>query len=209
MSPAVSRGFCFEPTGEITLRKTAIATILLLLAACGGAERPAPGAPAEGGQGTTGATPSAAAAPAAASGGEVGNVLPDFEAVSLDGSKFDLQSKRGKVVLLNLWATWCGPCRYEIPELQRMHDALASRGFEVVGVSVDESGLDAVRQFVTENHMTYPIALDEPGKLASLLQSSVLPTSVVLDREGKIVWKKFGLIRENDPELKSAIEGAL
>jgi peroxiredoxin len=135
--------------------------------------------------------------------------MPDYAAMNLDGSKFELASRRGKVVLLNLWATWCGPCRFEIPELQRMHDAYEPRGFEVVGVSVDEGGVESVRQFVAEQKMTYPIALDPQGNLATLFQTSVLPTSVVIDRHGKIVWKKYGLIPENDPELKSAIEKAL
>jgi thiol-disulfide isomerase/thioredoxin len=153
--------------------------------------------------------PKAPAAPAPPAGIEVGATMPEYSAMNLDGSKFDLASKRSKVVLVNVWATWCGPCRFEIPELQRMHDAYAPKGFEVVGVSVDESGVEAVRQFVGEQKMTYPVALDPEGKLANLLQTSVLPTSVLLDRSGKIVWKKYGAIFENDAELKKAIEAAL
>ena len=144
-----------------------------------------------------------------ATGTEVGARMPDYSAMNLDGSKFELGSKRGRVVLVNLWATWCGPCRFEIPELQRIHDRYAPRGFEVIGVSVDESGVESVRQFMAEQKMTYPIAIDPQGNLATILQTSVLPTSVVLDRNGKIVWKRYGLIPENDPELKSAIEKSL
>jgi peroxiredoxin len=146
---------------------------------------------------------------ATTTGIEVGTHLPDYSAMNLDGSKFELASRRGKVVLLNVWATWCGPCRFEIPELQRIHDQFASRGFEVVGVSVDESGVEPVKQFVDEQKMRYPIALDPQGQLATTLQTSVLPTSVLLDRTGKIVWKKYGAIFENDPELERAIKKAL
>ena len=144
-----------------------------------------------------------------APGTEPGAAMPEYSAMNLDGTKFDLASRRDKVVLLNVWATWCGPCRYEIPELQRMHDEYGKRGFEVVGVSVDESGIESVRQFVGENKMTYPVVIDPQGKVATLLDTSVLPTSVLLARDGTILWKKVGAILEGDEELKSAIEKAL
>lgn len=144
-----------------------------------------------------------------ATGIEPGLIMPAYEAVNLDGSKFDLASRRKNVVLLNLWATWCGPCRYEIPELQRIHDTYAKRGFEVVGVSVDEGAAELIQQFATENKMTYPLVHDPEGKIANILEASVLPTSIMIDRDGRIIWKKVGAILENDEELKSAIEKAL
>lgn len=146
---------------------------------------------------------------ATTTGTEVGSMMPEYTAANLDGSKFELAGKRGKVVLVNLWATWCGPCRFEIPELQRIHDAYAARGFEVVGVSVDEGEVAAVQEFVNEQKMRYPVAHDPQGTLANVLQTSVLPTSILIDRNGKIVWKKVGAILEKDEELKSAIEKAL
>jgi thiol-disulfide isomerase/thioredoxin len=155
------------------------------------------------------AVPSRTSAPATATGTEVGFALPEYTAMKLDGSTFDLASTRKKVVLLNIWATWCGPCRYEIPELQRIHDQYAARGFEVIGVSVDESGVESVKQFVAEHKMTYPQVLDAEGKLATILETSMLPTSVMLDRTGKIVWKKIGAIEANDKELTSILEKTL
>ena len=140
---------------------------------------------------------------------EVGTPMPEYSAVYLDGSKFDLAAKRDKVVLVNAWATWCGPCVYEIPELQQLHDHYAPRGLEVVGVSVDEGGVESVRSFVAEHKMTYPIVLDDAARIADLLQTTVLPTSVLVDRKGRIVWKKYGAIMQGDEELKKAIEGAL
>lgn len=142
-------------------------------------------------------------------GAEVGSMMPEYAAVNLDGSKFDLASKRGKVVLVNLWATWCGPCRFEIPELQRIHNTYTARGFEVVGVSLDEGDAEPVQAFVDEQKMTYPVVHDAPGALANVLQTSVLPTTVLVDRNGKIVWKKVGAIFENDETLKEAIEKSL
>lgn len=156
---------------------------------------------------TRGARPTTPAA--TVTGTDVGFVLPEYSAMWLDGSKFDLESRRDKVVLVNIWATWCGPCVFEIPELQALHNKYAARKFEVIGVSVDESGVDAVKQFVAEKKMTYPVAIDADGKLANMLQTSVLPTTVLLDRSGKILWKHLGQIAANDPELAKAIEAAL
>ena len=159
---------------------------------------------------TTTASQTAAAPPeATTTGTDIGSVMPEYSATWLDGSKFDLASKRRSVVLLNIWATWCGPCRYEIPELQALHAKYQPKGFEVIGVSVDESGADSVKQFVDEQKMTYPVALDPDGRLPAMLQTSMLPTSVLLDRTGRIVWKRIGAIPANDAELLRAIEQAL
>jgi cytochrome c biogenesis protein CcmG, thiol:disulfide interchange protein DsbE len=142
-------------------------------------------------------------------GTEEGMLLPAYAANNLDGTPFDLATKRNRVVLVNLWATWCGPCRYEIPELQAIHDRFKPRGFEVIGVSVDEGAPEMVRTFVAEHKITYPIVLDPKGALADTLQTGLLPTTVLLDCSGKIVWKKLGAIMPNDEGLLKAIEAAL
>ena len=129
---------------------------------------------------------------------EVGDVMPAYAAMYLDGKPFDLASeKKEKVLLLNVWATWCGPCRFEIPQLQAMQEKYGSRGFKVVGVSVDETGADSVKQFVRDEKISYPIALDPDGKLANVLQTTVLPTSVIVDRSGRIVWRRVGALMPN------------
>ena len=140
---------------------------------------------------------------------DVGTTLPPYTAQMLDGKTFDAAAERGNVVFLNLWATWCGPCRFEIPELQSMHNKYASRGFKVVGVSLDDTGVAGVKEFVAKNSMTYPIAYDPDGKIAAILQSSVLPTSVIVDRTGHIVWKKYGPVSMSDPTLNEALTKAL
>lgn len=151
----------------------------------------------------------AQSAAAGAEGTEVGSMVPPYTTKLLDGGPFDLAAERGKVVFLNLWATWCGPCRYEIPELEAMHVKYASRGFTVVGVSLDEGAPGDVKAFVTEHKMTYPIALDPEGHLADLFKTSVIPTSILIDRTGKIVWKKFGIVSASDDDLTKALETAL
>ena len=143
--------------------------------------------------------------------GEVslGSMMPPYQTPSLDGKQFDLAAQKGTVVLLNLWATWCQPCRFEIPELEKMQKEYSSRGLKVVGVSLDDTGVDGVKAFVKEQKMTYPIALDPEGKIANMLQTSILPTTVLIDKSGKIVWKQYGAVSSNDESLQKALTAAL
>ena len=173
------------------------------IAACG--ERSEVDAPVQ----TTGTAATEAAAAPTPAVATVGSVMPDYKASLLDGSEFSVANERGNVVFLNLWATWCGPCRYEIPELEKLHADHAARKFKVVGVSVDEGGEQLVRDFVKEQEMTYPVALDPQGRLAEMLETTILPTSIIVDRQGKVVWKHFGVVTISDPEMMRALEAAL
>jgi cytochrome c biogenesis protein CcmG, thiol:disulfide interchange protein DsbE len=180
-----------------------LAVLLVAVTACG--ERRETAAPAE-----PAAAPAPAPEPAAApSVVTLGSVMPAYTAKLLDGSDFDVAKERGNVVFVNLWATWCGPCRYEIPELEKLHKDHSASKFKVVGVSVDEGGDQLVRDFVNEQKMTYPVALDPDGRLAEMLETTILPTSIILDREGKVVWKHFGVVTVSDPEMMKALEAAL
>jgi thiol-disulfide isomerase/thioredoxin len=136
--------------------------------------------------------------------------MPNYEAKLLDGSVFRLSDRRSKVVLLNVWATWCGPCRYEIPELQAMHEKYSPRGLEVVGVSIDDPGMESdVRTFVQGEKMTYPVVLDPQGRIAELFETTVIPTSVLIDRSGTIVWMHRGIVSAGDRSLQQALQKAL
>ena len=139
----------------------------------------------------------------------VGAMMPAYHSTFLDGKEFDLAAQKGNVVLVNVWATWCGPCRFEIPELEKMNKDFGARGLKVIGVSVDDTGVDSVKQFVTEKKMTYPIVIDAEGKIANLLQTSILPTTVLIDKSGKVVWKQYGAISTADTTLLKALEAAL
>jgi thiol-disulfide isomerase/thioredoxin len=111
---------------------------------------------------------------------------PPYAYVSLDGEPLSAETLRGKVVLVNFWATWCTPCRVEMPALQRMHERHAAQGFVVVGLAVDRAGPETVRAFVREREVTYPVA--HVGAEAEALFGGVrgYPTSFLLDRTGKI-----------------------
>src|SRR5207247_478192 len=173
--------------------KRAFALMALAVLACRGAEKGVPSSPAKPATATKQTQPQTPPEPASASA-SVGDAMPAYTAKTLGGTPYDLASEKGSVVLINVWATWCGPCRFEIPELQKMHDEFGKRGFKVVGVSVDEGETKDVKQFVTDQKMTYPVVLDPEGRIANLLATTVLPTSVLLDRHGKIVWREVGAI---------------
>ena len=173
---------------NVGMRRVAIALLLAFAAACSKEHAARPKVVAK----------KKPIAPVTAGRADVGDVMPGYSTDYLNGNRFDLAAEKGNVVLLNLWATWCVPCRYEIPELQKLHDRYASRGFKVIGVSIDESGVDSVKQFAEEEKITYPIALDADGHLANVLQTTVLPTSVVIDRNGRIVWRKIGALMPNE-----------
>ncbi len=176
--------------------------VLTFLIGCGGkGEKPAAGSSAKPAAQTSTAEESKTV--------DVGSQMPAYAAPYLDGKTFDIKEQRGKVVFLNLWATWCGPCRFEIPELQKLHDSHAARGFAVVGVSVDEGDVKVVSDFVAEQKMTYPVVHDVAGNLAVLLDTSILPTSLIVDRKGRVVWKKLGIVTSTDAEMVRAIEKAL
>ena len=140
----------------------------------------------------------------------VGNTAPAYTAESIDSKPFRLADLRGKVVLLNVWATWCGPCRYEMPVLKDLQDRHRSQGLEVVGVSIDEPDMKAaVQRFVKDEHINYAIALDPHGTIADLFETTVIPTSVLVDRNGKVVWYHQGLLEKDDSELAGALKKSL
>ena len=141
---------------------------------------------------------------------EVGDLMPAYSAKLLGGKQFDLAAEKGNVVLLNVWATWCGPCRFETPELQSLHQKYGPRGLKIVGVSVDDGAEKDVKHFVDENKVTYAIALDPDGHVANVLATTVLPTSVLIGRDGRIVWRQVGPVLPNDvATVDGAIQKAL
>ena len=141
---------------------------------------------------------------------EIGAPAPGYRTVSLDGDSVSLAAHRGKVVLLNVWATWCHPCRDEIPELQAIHVKYQPRGLELIGVSVDSDGSDdAIRSFMTDFRMTYPVWRDPDERISSQFLVVGVPATFLIDREGVLRWRKTGPIQPNDASLTAAIEAAL
>ena len=141
---------------------------------------------------------------------ELGAPAPEYAAVSLAGDSVSLAGLRGKVVLLNVWATWCAPCREEIPVLQDLHELHAPRGLEVVGVSVDARGeTETVRSFAGDFGVTYPIWLDPDERVASLFRTIGVPSTFLIDRDGTLIWRHLGPVLADDPQLTRLLEQAL
>jgi peroxiredoxin len=115
------------------------------------------------------------------------SVATDFALATADGSTLRLSDLRGKVVLLNFWATWCPPCKAEMPDLEALYREYgAERNFAVVGVNMEESS-ETVRAFAQANGISFPLALDADGKVSSQAYGvRTLPTSMLIDREGRI-----------------------
>ena len=141
---------------------------------------------------------------------EVGAPVPGYRTVALEGDSVSLAAQRGKVVLFNIWATWCHPCRDEIPELQALHVKYRDRGLELVGVSVDADGSDdAIRAFMKDFEMTYPVWRDPDERVSTQFLVVGVPATFLIDREGVLRWRKTGPIQPNDTSLVAAIERAL
>ena len=117
---------------------------------------------------------------------------PEFKLDGLDGRPLSLGAARGKVVLLNFWATWCGPCRAEIPDLialqQKYRDQL-----QIIGLIVDDDDASMIKQVVAETHINYPVAMSSPEVRVQYGGVAALPTSFVLDAQGRVVQKHEGL----------------
>ena len=123
-------------------------------------------------------------------------LAPDFTLPQLDGQTLRLSSYRGKVVLLDFWATWCVPCREQIPHFIELQDKYRADGFEIIGVSMDD-GPEPVRSFFQEFHMNYPVVMGN-AKIGELYGGVLgLPIALLLDRNGRVCAKHIGA---TDPE---------
>lgn len=141
---------------------------------------------------------------------QIGSLAPAYATVSLAGDSVSLAKLRGKVVLLNVWATWCHPCRKEIPELRAFHERYQSRGLEVVGVSVDNDGNDdLIQEFMKEFSMDFTVWRDPDERISTRFLTVGVPTTFLIDRQGILRWKNIGPIAPNDTGMQAAIERAL
>ncbi|MFF2481246.1 TlpA disulfide reductase family protein [Paenibacillus sp. NPDC058071] len=123
-----------------------------------------------------------------------GNVAPDFELKTLDGEVVKLSDFRGKRVIVNMWATWCPPCRAEMPDMQKFYDTYKDDRVAVLAVNMTESekSVGQVPSFLDEYGITFPVILDEKSEVANLYQVRSLPTSYMIDSDGVIQQKIIG-----------------
>lgn len=169
-------------------------SLLLLFAALGAA---VVFALVNGNRGTTPAEISqvntGSSAPIPTDGPDEGDPAPEFEVETLGGETFSMADQRGQVVVVNFWATWCAPCRIEIPDLVEMQTELGDRGVRFVGISVDLDSDDVILDFAEQAGITYPIIVDDGSISEKFGGIFALPTTFVIDREGIIRRRKAGI----------------
>lgn len=136
--------------------------------------------------------------------------VPDIRFQGADGKPYTLSNFRGKVVLLNVWATWCAPCRKEMPALDRLQQTLGGPDFQVVALSIDSGGATVVRQFYDEIGIRALAVYVDPSMEASAkLRAVGIPTTLLIDREGRERWRKAGPAEWDSPEIIESLRAKL
>jgi len=139
-----------------------------------------------------------------------GNPAPKFSLKDLAGSEVKLADLRGKVVLLNFWATWCPPCREEIPSMMRLNQAMAGKPFQMLAVSIDEGGQAAVAGYFKQSGNMLPALLDTSQAVSKRYGLTGVPESFVIDKKGVIMKKVVGGMDWSDPAvIKFLIDAAM
>jgi peroxiredoxin len=136
-------------------------------------------------------------------------LAPDFAVPDLSGQAVRLSALRGQVVLLNLWTTWCPPCREEMPSMEKLYQRLKDRGFVLLAVSQDEAGKAAVEPFVRDLGLTFPVLVDPDHQVGDRYRVWGYPESFLIDREGRIVERIIGPRNWAAPEQVATLERLL
>ena len=131
---------------------------------------------------------------------EVGGPAPDFTLPGIEGRMVSLSDYRGKVVLVNFWATWCPPCVAEMPSMQKLHQRLKGDSFEILAVSIDTQGIGAVAPFMEKHGLTFPVLIDTEGLTKTAYNTTGVPESFIIDRQGLLVKKIVGPLDWASPE---------
>lgn len=170
--------------GLFAKRQLLLALCALLLAACDGAEERRPVS--------------------------VGAPAPDFQAVTTHGDSVSLADMRGDAVLVNIWATWCPPCREEMPGLQALHEEYAEEGLRVLGVSIDSRNAERdVATFIDNFGLTFPILLDPEERVTRVFRTTGVPETFLIDREGEVVRRWIGIFDPMSEDTRASIAEAL
>jgi len=139
-----------------------------------------------------------------------GDRAPAYAAATLAGDTVSLEGLRGQAVLLNIWATWCPPCREEMPLLQQLDDEYGERGLRVIGVSIDtRAAEDAVRQFLEDYGIDFTILHDPDGRVTRAFRTAGVPETFLIGRDGRVAAHWIGMLKPSDPTIRERIEKAL
>ncbi len=144
------------------------------------------------------------------SGVEINHTAPNFQAINLaTRDSVSLKDYRGSVTLVNIWATWCLPCREEMPSMQKLYDSLGARGFRIAAISIDEGSPEDVTAFAQRFGLTFDILHDRSGQVERIYQTTGVPESFLLDRRGILVKRQIGAHDWSSPANIGAVERLL
>ena len=133
---------------------------------------------------------------------------PDFALQAMDGKTYRLSELAGRPVLINYWATWCIPCKAELPILEKLYQEYQQKGMVIISVNaIDQDSTDKVQGIVDQFGMTFPVLLDQGGQFANLYQAIFFPTTVLVDASGVI--REINLGDSTEPELRSSLDKVL
>jgi len=130
---------------------------------------------------------------------------PDFSLKDLNGKKVGLKQFRGKILFLNFWATWCGPCKEEMPSLEVLHQQFKEKSFVLLTISVDYEGEKPVQEFINKHRYTFPVLLDPKCETLDLFEVKGIPTTFLIDKKGKMIGKAIGPRDWKSPEVVSLL----
>ena len=126
---------------------------------------------------------------------------PDFKFPGLDGKMISLADQKGKIVLVNIWATWCPPCVDEMPSMEKLYQKFKGQNFEILAVSIDETGLKAVAPFMKKTRLTFPALIDSKGTIKTTYRITGVPESFIIDKQGFLIRKIVGPVDWQSPKI--------
>jgi peroxiredoxin len=135
-----------------------------------------------------------------------GKPVPDFTLPTLDGKTFNAASVRGKILFINIWATWCAPCREEMPSMERLYKQMKGLDFEMVGISIDKDGKKAVAPFVKELGITFPILMDPQSATSAKFNITGVPETFLVNRDGTILHHLVGPTEWDTPAIVGTLK---
>jgi peroxiredoxin len=136
------------------------------------------------------------------------SAAPDFTLHTMNGPNMRLQEQRGRVVMVNFWATWCGPCRQEMPQLNRLYEKYHAAGFVLLGVNVDDDQRKAA-EVAAKLGVTFPVLLDSDKIVSKLYDLSTMPSTVIIDRDGKVRYVHRGYLTGYEDSYEKQIRELL
>jgi peroxiredoxin len=139
---------------------------------------------------------------------KIGAAAPDFALKSSSGKNLKLSEHRGEVVMINFWATWCGPCRQELPLLNRLHEQYRKAGFTLLGVNIDDRP-DAARTMARSLGISFPVLFDSEKQVSRLYDVNAMPSTVLIDRDGKVRYIHLGYRAGYETKYESQIRELL